>query len=186
MQKQAVKRTVCAWWFTDVAYLKTNNKTLSLVSGNEDKSTDNRQEMLSLVGSVSSCSEMHLVGLNDGLLTFPKMATGPTQPIFCHLCVSILSGSTVSIRNHLRATTVGRVKHPFTSKILKSEINRHFCISGVVWMSYQQPQGMKAPEWQWNTMLLLFVGHTCTRKKYISAWVPRDLKNQHVSELSKM
>lgn len=115
MQKQAVQRTVCAWWFTEVAYLKTNNnKTLSLVSGNEDKSTDNRQEMLSLVGSVSSCSEMHLVGLNDGLLTFPKMATGPKQPIFCHLCVSILSGSTVSIRNHLRATTVGKVKHPFT------------------------------------------------------------------------
>lgn len=80
MQKQAVQRTVCAWWFTEVAYLKTNNnKTLSLVSGNEDKSTDNRQEMLSLVGSVSSCSEMHLVGLNDGLLTFPKMATGPSS-----------------------------------------------------------------------------------------------------------
>lgn len=81
----------------------------------------------------------------------------------------MLSGSTVPIRNRSRAITISRVKHLFYSK--KKKKKRWIRISRVVWMSHQEPQRMKAPECQWNTMLCLFVGHTCTRKKkYIYVW----------------
>lgn len=58
-------------------------------------------------------------------------------------------------------------------------------ISRVVWTSHQEPQGMKAPEWRWNTMLFFFVVQTCIRKKYIRVWGSLYIKNPHVSKLCK-
>lgn len=83
-----------------------------------------------MVGDVNSCSEIHLAGLNGRVIDIPQngyWARGATllQPS-CR-GVSMLSGFTGPIRNHLRTITASRVKHSFYSRQKKkSEMNRYF------------------------------------------------------------
>lgn len=83
------------------------------------KAPDIQHEKLSLGGSGSSCSGMHFVGFDVGVTDIPQSGywaqAAKSLPPSC-LCVSMLSGSPVPIRNCLRAVTVGRVLHPFALK----------------------------------------------------------------------
>lgn len=106
----------------------SKNHGLSLVSGNEDKTTDIQRKMPSLVGDGSSCSGMHRVRFNGGVTDSPQNGYWARAANFllpsC-LYLPMLSGPAVPIRNCLRAITAGRVKHPSDSE-KKSEMNRYF------------------------------------------------------------
>ena len=76
-------------------------------------------KMPSLVGDGSSCSRMHLVGFNGGAIDDPlngywALAANFLLPSCLRL--PVLSGSTLLMRNRLRAITASRIRHPFWLK----------------------------------------------------------------------
>lgn len=120
-------------------------------------------KMPSLVGDGSSCSQMHLVGFNGGAIDDPPNGYGAQAANFlvpsC-LCLPVLSGSTLLMRNRLRAIMASKVKHPFDLK--KSEMNGHF------------QDGLNEPSLtalgndgaaQGNETSFYSFDHTCTRKR---------------------
>lgn len=107
---------------------QTQQNTRALWSlGMKTKALTFSVKMPSLVGDGSSCSRMHLVGFNGGVIDDPPNGYWAQAANFllpsC-LCLPVLSGSTLLMRNRLGAITASRVKHSFDLK--KSEMNGYF------------------------------------------------------------